>query len=373
MSTRNLSDNPQDIYAGPGDGRFFSPFRVRIDPMKHLLLINFEKDPDEVYLGFEPQLFDDPIHGQGLIVLAYRIDGKIDVYHQPGVTLQASSYSLVGKGLESMQARPMQGACFHVWPNRLEAAFAFEDNLGRLVDVVIREDGQSPRKAFDMLAPLGSGSENPLSLPLFWMYDFGFVRRSGTQVRIEIAGKPHRVDPMPVPVAGERVFFSRFSADPLIMHWNPNTDEILKPIPAEKTGEVRDVDAVYSLVEKQGHPEIERMRAGAIEFCFTPPVPDIACLKDGARADGEFTISGESSIGRVCGKYSVWRTGQQVHMRVHPAGGWQPNEPLWSVKLIFALVGVFRNWPKTYEWNATLTRNPSGELHLNSHWQRIRG
>ena len=39
---------------------FYSPFTLTVDPMERLLLINITADPDEVYIGFEPQVFDDP-------------------------------------------------------------------------------------------------------------------------------------------------------------------------------------------------------------------------------------------------------------------------------------------------------------------------
>jgi len=63
--------------------RLHIPFRIDIDPMEKLLLINFEKDPDPLYVGFEPQVFDDDIHGKGHSVIAWRVDGRVDVYHQP--------------------------------------------------------------------------------------------------------------------------------------------------------------------------------------------------------------------------------------------------------------------------------------------------
>ena len=37
----------------------FSPFSLKISPIERLFLINFEKDPDEIYSGFEPQWFED--------------------------------------------------------------------------------------------------------------------------------------------------------------------------------------------------------------------------------------------------------------------------------------------------------------------------
>ncbi len=57
------------------------PFGLTYNPMKKLALINFEKNPDSVYLGLEPQYFDDEIYGKGYRVIAYRHDGYVDVYN----------------------------------------------------------------------------------------------------------------------------------------------------------------------------------------------------------------------------------------------------------------------------------------------------
>jgi len=48
----------------------YSPFSLSIVPMQKLFLINFEKDPDEIYHGLEPQWFDDSASGRGLRVIS---------------------------------------------------------------------------------------------------------------------------------------------------------------------------------------------------------------------------------------------------------------------------------------------------------------
>lgn len=50
--------------------------------MAGLLLINFEQNPDTIYAGFEPQAFDDKVHGRGLLVIGWRANGRVDVFYQ---------------------------------------------------------------------------------------------------------------------------------------------------------------------------------------------------------------------------------------------------------------------------------------------------
>ena len=44
-----------NIYSKASDGHFYSPFSLSIDNMEHLILINFEKNPDKYYNTFELQ------------------------------------------------------------------------------------------------------------------------------------------------------------------------------------------------------------------------------------------------------------------------------------------------------------------------------
>lgn len=64
-----------------------NPFQIDIDPMERLLLVNFDKNPDTIYVGFEPQVFNDDKNGKGHIIIGWRQDGKVDVYHQPSLKI----------------------------------------------------------------------------------------------------------------------------------------------------------------------------------------------------------------------------------------------------------------------------------------------
>ena len=83
----------------------YSPFTLNISPMKRLFLINFEKDPDETYIGFEPQWFEDASYGTGLRIIAWRKDGYIDVYQQPSLTVE-EKLDVAAKGLADTHIRP---------------------------------------------------------------------------------------------------------------------------------------------------------------------------------------------------------------------------------------------------------------------------
>jgi hypothetical protein len=366
--------HPAAIYRPSTTDRFYSPFNLRLDFMQRLLLINIQRDPDSVYLGFEPQVFDDPVNGRGLIVIAWRLDGKVDVYHQPTVTLKPANYEFVGKGLADLIERSFADAHYEVGPRGVDLQLAFEDKLGRSIALRICEANEQPRQPFSLLAPFPSGSAKPFSLPLALLYDFYFVRQKQTQVEIVIAGKRHQPDTLPVPIDGTRMYFIRYSTDPFILHWNKDFTGAMPSLRLLEKGLAADESAIYELIRNGEHFEISGMQPQddrhAVRFTFTPAFPDVVNLRDGAQASGTFHIDLEKSAGSIDGVYDVQRRGDEVIIELQPTGGWQPGVRKWSVRFMFFVVKLFKNWPKAYRWTATLDLRQPDAPHLCSHWER---
>jgi hypothetical protein len=362
-----------DLYQKPGDGRFISPFDFSLEPMERLLLINMEEDPDEIYLGFEPQVFDDDYVGRGMRILAYRGDKKIDVYQQPGMRAFKEDFDVAGKGCKNLVERPLENAHFEMTRQGLYVQFAFEDIQGRRIEVEIVENHPQPPKTFSLLAPLGNSTQNPPALPLFFMFDFGFVRKAGTKILVKIGDRLHRLDSLPLPFEGQRVFFTRYSLDPFLLTWNTKRDGLLDVLEDARGKEVEAGPVKYYLVDNAGHLEIDRVQVSynnhSFWFSFSPPVPDLTGLRDGVEVEGRFDIAGEPAAGKVSGNYRLQSSGSGVEMVIQPSGGWQPEEKLLTLRLIYRMASVFRNWPKTYLWKAVFTETEQG-WQQNAEWMR---
>jgi hypothetical protein len=367
--------NSVNIYGPVQNDLLYPPVRLDIDPMEALLLVNFEEDPDVVYLGFEPQLFDDPVHGQGMIVIGWRRDRKVDVYHQPGLRLSRDTYDIAGDGLNEMVERPLADAYYRVTESGVDAYFAFDDLLGRSVEVAIREENRRQRRPFGLLAPMGNVATNPSALPLVLLHDFYFVRQSGTTFSIRVDGRERKPDSLPLPIDGTRMYFTRYSPDPLIATLNPAWNGPLSPLERTSPTEARLGDLVFDLVEHHGRTEFAAMRHGykdrEVRVYFTPPLPNPPNLTDGARSTGHFTISADPSVGTVIGEYEIARQGDRVNITMIPSQGWRPNEDKLSVRLIYAFAPDFNNWPKTYRWTAELDLTDLEQVTMQSAWQRI--
>ena len=117
-----MSHSINDIYSKSSYGSFYPPFNLSIDSMEHLILVNFEKDPDKYYNTFELQQEPDKTGRKRLLVIAYRNDGGADVYNQSGYPL-ASQESLLND--VNFKVCPLEGAKFEV-NNKFHRVHTFE-------------------------------------------------------------------------------------------------------------------------------------------------------------------------------------------------------------------------------------------------------
>ena len=369
-----VAEHPMDIYGRAGTGAFYAPFHFSVDPMERLLLVNIEKDPDRLYVAFEPQWVDDDKTGHGLLVIAYRVDGFVDVYYEPGLSMAHKDFGIVGKGLAQQVETVFERAVFEIGRLGLATDIAFRDREGRAIEVRILEAGPKPPRPFSLLAPLGSAAEHPPSMPLFFVHDFYFVRKKGTEVHIAVDGRTHKPDGFPMPMDGTRIYFTRYSGAPLIVAWNESFHG-----PVEAHGPVgalhRVGDTEYELVHRDDHVEIAAMRAGSgprsVTITFEPAVPDIPALRDGVSVEGRFEVVSEPPAGSVDGVYRIDRQGDEVVLRIHPDGGWKPDADRWMVGLIYRMAAIFREWPKTYVWTGRMALDGDEGPTLEAGWTRV--
>ncbi|WP_245889442.1 hypothetical protein [Cecembia rubra] len=344
----------------------YLPFSLHVDPMEKLLLVNFEKDPDRVYIGFEPQYFKDPENGEGLLVIAWRKDMHIDVYHESTLFPDPSKFDIAGKGLGCMQVVEFQKKKFEIFDNGVSVDIAFTDKFQRKIQVLISESNAKKRKPFGLLAPMGDAASNPSSMPLVFLYDFYFVRRNQTLFNVIIDNREHHPDKLPIPMDGAWMYFVRYSPDPFIVTFNPAQAGKIYPvleseyvIELEKNGNGKEIKSLKKTTK--GHQ---------ISLTFFPAFPQFNLIQDGIMTTGKFEIMAEESTGKVKGTYRIKTEEGKVHISINPDAGWEPKADRLSLKFLYAFAKTFKNWPKSYEWSATL-KEENGNWHMDSHWKKL--
>ena len=355
--------------------QLFSPFQIDIDPIERLLLINFEKDPDSLYVGFEPQAFDDDINGTGILVIGWRNDEKIDIYHQPGLYPDPEKFDIAGKGLANMLERKMEGALFEITETGAQAQITFPDLDGRMIELHLEERSTRTRKPFGLLAPMGQAAENPSAMPLVLLHDFYFVLRSDTDLSVKIGDRYHKPDSFPLPLDFSRIQFARYSPDPLIAMLNPAFDGLLHPLDEPVNNTVILGGTRYELTMNGPVYEIQSFsrtyKHRELIVSFSPAFPNVGALRAGAETSGTFEIAGDSTTGFIRGEYSVQNRDGQINIELIPSGGWIPNEAKLTLRFLYRMVPMFKEWPTTYRWSANLQRTGDDEFMMISSWERM--
>lgn len=161
----------------------YLPIVIKYSPIRRLALVPFEKDRDIIYKGFELQFIDGEPYGVGYRVLAYRNDKYLDVYDDVSLNyMEDEKFNVAENGLHQHVRTNINNVRLYKVDNNQIISFEFVDIQGRKVSVHIEEKTKRKTKSMNLLAPIGVGSKKPDYLPVFFMYDFDFMRRSKTDV-----------------------------------------------------------------------------------------------------------------------------------------------------------------------------------------------
>ena len=355
--------------------RIIFPFSIDIDPMERLLLVNFEKDPDSIYIGFEPQVFNDNINGVGHLIIGWRTDKKVDVYHQKSLNLDSSKYRIAGSGLNEMIPVDMDKAFYEVNDFGVQANYKFKDVSGRAVEIAITESNSKKRKPFGLLAPMGDAATNPTSLPLVLLHDFYFVRKKNTEIKVSINNRPHQLDDLPMRMDWQSMTFARYSPKPLIATLNPEYNGVLEGfnvVMGQESFEKNNNLYELEWINQQAHIKSMSIKNNIhpLTIHFSPPIPCLNTIAENAHLSGEFRISGHESIGRISGNYAIQTGKEFTKISIVPSKGWKPKTTKFSTWFLFTVAKVFKKWPTTYQWIADLQKKPDGSWYMQSKWIR---
>jgi hypothetical protein len=321
------------------------PFSLRLTSPRRLLLISLADDP--VYADLEVQWVEDAGGaGHGMVLLAVRRgESTTDVYVDERVSLPPEDYEIAG-GIASFTAVRMNPARFEVDAAGVDLELGTTLADGRSLTMRIRERLRRPRWKVDMLAPAGHGMTQPRFFPFFWMGEIGFLRWRDATVEAAIDGQPRKVVR-----AGAPWRLTRYATAPMTALWNEAADG---PAKTADRAELRALE-----VQRGGH---------TLTLEHDPPFPDIAELVPGASVSGRVSacVDGLSQFG---GAWWARRVADTVELGIDIDEPWRPGRQPAIACAIFAILRVFRTWPTTYRWRATLDL-ASATPTIRSGWSR---
>lgn len=349
------------------------PFNLTSIPMKKLALINFEKDPDEIYRGLELQFLDGLPYGTGWRIIAYRNDNYVDVYDDHSLnTIENERFDVAEKGLNQHMKTNLNEVRFDKDEEGVHICFSFQDMLNRNILVRIHEHTKRKSKAMNLLAPIGAGSENPNSLPLFFLYRFDFVRRNNTEMLIAIDGKMRRADNFPFPITKELQwrYYSRYSMDCHMLELAKSKEGLLKLVELDENNSYTDGGTTYIYDVNEKGISLKKMTIKndrhQAELVFEQALPIMNEID--REINGLFYINTDPVMGTVKGKYK-WRQENGIYsIKIVPDEGWSGVPNSFITKVILNPKSVFCTWPKTYQY---MQRIRVDSLESKSEWIRL--
>ncbi len=349
--------------SGVGTG-LLCPFDLTVDQIARFL--NAELTDDPVYDGIELQWFDDAWHGTGMLAfLSRRVDRRVDYYVDPGLTLDRSSYQL-GGGTGRWVTTDFEQARLEVDTDGVVADVRFTDVDGRTVEVAVDDRGTGKRHGGELLAPVGSGIDDPASLLLVYLHGFDLLRRGGRPPRIRIDGRPASTGALPGGVLHRRHLIK--AAAPLTVATLCRTRTgPLDPVDPDDPGDVRLDDAASGIVGLA-----TRHGEATATLSLDPAFPQLATLAEGRPETGSWRVAVDGAA-ITGGDWRAVRHGQRVELELEVTRRWDPppRQPalMW---LVTRVVPTFRRWPTTYCWAAEISLE-EGRAGVSAGWERTGG
>lgn len=333
--------------AAEGTRDVFLPFVVTQEDITAVALLEFEKNSDPVYSGFEPQLIERP--GEtGMRIIGYRNDGAADFYDDVALTPEENFDSgVIGSGVNEYTSVAIEKQRFEVDDEgRFHVSAEFRDVEGRDVVIDISEGSTNRVKPFDLLAPVGHSSQNPDLFPYFFLNDFDFLRTGGgANMKLTINGEPRPLQgfPVPIPIQGEMRSFAKYSLDV----------EIIEVFPARTPGRWvrtepgRDTVVLDGVTYLFAGQNLERIRINDHEITFDPAL-DLT-----ASSEGTFAINSYPARGSVAGPYAVEADGETGDLGIRVTEVELPAHRDVGVRMLTRYALRFlKEWPQGYEYRA---------------------
>lgn len=339
------------------------PFSIEKQNITKLALINFEENPESVYNALELQYLEDQDE-RGYRVLAYRNDGYIDVYDNETLTLDPEeSFGVAGKGAKEHVITKMEDIRFdRDEENNIHISFAFDDVQGRHIYLSIHEGIDRHSTPLNLLAPIGVSSETPEYFPMFWLYDFDFIRTKNLDYKILIDNKIIEPDPFPVPLPIDRQFrnFIRYTFDSRLYSLFETEQTQMKEVILNENNQYIENDIIYQYGNDGG---LEFINMDTTYVTFEPS------LSLEREQSGAINIVTEDDMGYIKGEYSIKQVdASHARFSLSFIGGWKANAKLLMHKIVVNDKSNFSTWPNKYRYTLDINHNT---FEIEGHWENI--
>lgn len=352
----------------------YVPFRFRYTPIVKTVLIKFKKDPDHAYNALELQVFE--LNGERFYqVLAKRHDDYKDVYQDPKIQLDEGELELNigGRGMGDVYPTTFTKGYFEEKDGHIRIGFTFNDKDDRLIKFAVDENLEKDTNHLAWLPSIGASLETPQSVPLFFLYDFDFIRKAGTDVKLEIDGVKHTVDPYAIAKDFQARINIQYSLNSVVANFNETRESTMPVVELDEHNMAEYNGKKYHYNVINGRPQLAQivLQKGSrpVKVTFDPPFPDFTEIKEHVPKFGEFIIQPAEELGTLTGRYNVTKQNNKVMINLSFTEGWQPNQKELYYKLLRERAsGRLTDWYKEYQCSEVVDLDT---LETKVEWKKV--
>lgn len=322
----------------------FLPIKVKYCPIKKLALIPFEKKAEKIYRCFELQYLDSSIYGTGYRIIAYRNDNYLDVYDDYSLVYNKDEkFDVAENGLNKHVQTRLENVSFKSDDGKVTLSFSFTDIENRDVKFYIKEEVNKKTAPMNLLAPVGVGSKKPNFLPLFFLYDFNFIRKKHTIINCKIDNIDIEIDTFPLPMNYQKRYFTRYSEKCELIEFI-NTDYLkLEEVELDDNLIFVENNVSYYFESENALKEIKVKfdeNETVIKF-----IPSLNIKED---MSGQSRIEPNSIMGYISGEYNIIKKQNLVEMNLEATEGWVSVPNSFITKILLKKNSMFCKWAKNY-------------------------
>lgn len=347
------------------------PFLVKTRPIKKLVIIDLKDDP--IYKTLELQYFDGEPYGTGYRILGIRTDDYIDVYNDVRLNrIEGEKINEVGKGAKEWVEVDLKDVIYEKKDKGIHIYFNIKDLSGRELTINIVENRIKSTTHMSLLGPTVAGSKKPLFLPLFWVSEFDFLVKQGTQNTSTVDGKILSLaQPFVFPKDGQDRYFVKYAFNSYIIDFAPAEQGILTRYPLRNNHTVTVGPTIYKYEICEQEIYLKSLKIVDERFCFVTDFIQGIPISDGAdkRFHSSFQIYGAKEFGRLEGAINGERKNHILSFHMCPSKGWKSSQKtMWD----FIITNRFTShakWPKTFSY---LQKINLKTLETEAQWSRTK-
>lgn len=346
------------------------PFQVYVESIYRIASIEFYASKQELYTAYEVHYVRDLNKESGYLLYCRKKDRSFDLYMEKNLVIPLEKVSQMKDNLVEIFPITFKHILFEIREEQLFLSFQFVDKRNLMHSVELVEGTTQKTHPIDMLSSFGNTLQKPTFFPLFYLYDFDFLRKRKARIKIEIGEKRYKSKGA-IPGMfkdGKKRQWIRYAKSTQMIELFGSSYSRLVEEPVTNL-QIRKNPVTYCFSNEAEFClekiEIDSNPQGT-NIVFDPAIPNIKKWKE-QELDGIICITGAHQAGVLSGEYKLTKEEDTVHFHLQFVNGYKKSKKTLLDRTLFQKNATFSSWPKSYQY---ISKIDVKTMDVESKWIR---